>query len=282
MYTLDVAYNRDPVTEILGILNVTRDSFSDGGRYLDPDAAVEHGLALAADGADLVDVGAASSHPDSEDVPAAEELRRLTPVVGPLVAAGVRVSVDTWRPPVAARMVELGAELVNDITGLADPAMLELGARTDVRFIVMHSTSAAARAERGAAPAAIVDRIAGFFEERARAAVAAGIDRSRLVLDPGMGFFLGRTPEASLEVLRELERLGEPGLPLCVSTSRKSFLGELVGRPVAEREAATLASELWAWTRGVAMIRTHGVRALRDGLRVMEAIRGPAFERRPG
>ena len=269
-----MAYNRDPVTEILGILNVTRDSFSDGGRYLDTDAAVEHGLSLVADGADLVDVGAESSHPDSEEVPATEELRRLLPVVGALVEQGVRVSVDTWRPEVAREVVERGAEFVNDITGLEDERMLELLAATGARCIVMHSTSTAARAERRTAPEVIVERVRAFFEERLERAEAAGVERSRLVLDPGMGFFLGRTPAASLTVLRDLERLRGLGAPLCVSTSRKSFLGELVGRPVGQRGAATLASEIWAWTQGVEFVRTHDARSLRDALRVLEAIRG--------
>lgn len=269
-----VAYNPAPVTEILGILNVTRDSFSDGGRYLDCDAAIEHGLGMVAEGADIVDIGAESSHPDSEDVPAEEELRRLLPVVDALIERGVRVSVDTWRPEVARAVVEHGAEFVNDITGLADPRMLELLADTPARLIVMHSTSSGARAERRDADATIVERVVAFLEQRVASAEAAGIDRSRLVLDPGMGFFLGRTPEASLGVLRELDRVRGIGVPVCVSTSRKSFLGELVDRPVGERGAATLASEIWAWSRGVEYLRTHGVRELRDALVVLEGIRG--------
>ena len=143
-----------------------------------------------------------------------------------------------------------------------------------IRCIVMHSTSTAARAERRTAPEVIVERVRAFFEERLERAEAAGVERSRLVLDPGMGFFLGRTPAASLTVLRDLERLRGLGAPLCVSTSRKSFLGELVGRPVGQRGAATLASEIWAWTQGVEFVRTHDARSLRDALRVLEAIRG--------
>ena len=260
------------MTEILGILNVTRDSFSDGGRYLDCDAAVEHGLRLAADGADVVDVGAESSHPDSEDVSEAEELRRLEPVVEALVERGVRVSVDTRRPVVARRVAELGAEFINDITGLREPQMLEVLADNEARCIVMHSISAAGRAERRDAPDAIVEHVVSFFEQRLEQAVAAGVERSRLVLDPGMGFFLGQTPAASLAVLRNLECLRALSLPVCISTSRKSFLGELVGRPAEQRGAATLASEIWAWTQGVEFVRTHDAGALADALRVLEAI----------
>ena len=270
---MNLAYNPRPVTEILGILNVTRDSFSDGGRYLDRDAAVEHGLQLVADGAAVVDVGAESSHPDSEEVSESEELRRLEPVVGTLVERGVRVSVDTWRPAVARRVLELGAGFINDIRGLGEPGMLDVLAGAEARCIVMHSTSAAARAERRDAPDTIVEHVLGFFEQRLAQAERAGIERSRLVLDPGMGFFLGRTPSASLAVLRDLERLRALGLPVCISTSRKSFLGELVGRPPEQRGAATLASEIWAWTQGVEFIRTHDARALADALRVLEAIR---------
>lgn len=262
------------MTEILGILNVTRDSFSDGGRYLDRSAAIEHGLRLVADGAHVVDVGAESSHPDSEDVSAAEELRRLEPVVEALVGHGLRISVDTWRPEVARRVIELGAEFVNDITGLGEPGMLDVLAETRARCILMHSTSAAARAERRDAPGTIVERVLSFFEQRIALAEASGIARSRLVLDPGMGFFLGQTPEASLAVLRYLERLRGLGLPVCISTSRKSFLGQLVERPTEQRGAATLASEIWAWTQGVEFVRTHDARALSDALLVLEAIRG--------
>ena len=163
------------MTEILGILNVTRDSFSDGGRYLDRTAAIEHGLCLVAAGADVVDVGAASSHPDSEDVPADEELRRLEPIVEALVEHGVRISVDTWRPEVARRVIELGAEFVNDITGLGESEMRAVLADTPARCILMHSISAAARAERRDAPDTIVERVLSFFEQRIAQAVAAGI-----------------------------------------------------------------------------------------------------------
>jgi len=265
------------VTEIFGILNVTRDSFSDGGRWLEPAAAIERGLELLEDGADVVDVGAASTHPDSEEVSAAEELRRLEPVVAALLERGARVSVDTWRPEVVAAVVAMGVEFVNDVTALRDPRSVEALAGSEARVVLMHSTAPEARAVRldSAAPAsgtAVLERIAAFFERRLDALEAAGLARERAVLDPGMGFFLSPDPGPSLAVLKHLPLLRELGRPVLVSTSRKSFLGAVTGRSVAARGAATLASELHAWRQGADFIRTHDARALRDGIAVCGAI----------
>lgn len=265
---------------ILGILNVTRDSFSDGGQFLDPGRAVEHARRLVADGAAIIDVGAESTHPDAEDVPAEEEIARLTPVVKALRADGVRVSVDTYKPTVIGAVLELGVEIINDVTGLRDPEAVAAVRGSDARVILMHSTAPDARAERrDASPATIVERIVTFFNTRVAELEAAGIARQRLILDPGMGFFLSRDPAVSLIVLGHLDRLVELGLPLCVSTSRKSFIGALLGseeapRPVDQRAAGTLATELWAAQQGVEYIRTHDVRALHDALRIWRAIAG--------
>lgn len=268
--------------QILGIVNITRDSFSDGGRFLDPAAALRHARQLVADGAALIDLGAESTHPDAEDVPAEEQIARLLPVLRPLVAEGVRVSVDTHRPAVMRAVLALGAACINDVTALRDPASVRVLRDSAADIILMHSTAPTARAARGDAdPETLVERIAAFFERRVAELEAAGITRGRLVLDPGMGLFLGRAPEASLAVLRGLPRLARLGLPLCISTSRKGFLGELLGaagrpRPVDGRGAGTLASELWAAAHGVGYIRTHDVRALHDALTVWNAIAGPA------
>lgn len=259
---------------ILGILNVTRDSYSDGGRFLEPERALEHGLQLVADGAAMVDVGAQSSHPDAQDVPEDEELARLEPVVAGLIGRGVRVSVDTYRPGVAQRMLALGAAAINDITAARSAGMLAVLARSDCAVILMHSTAAAPRAER--ADPGVVDwiaRLEGFFRERIAACESAGVARGRLLLDPGMGFFLSSAPGPSFEVLRRVGELRRLGLPLCVGVSRKSFLGARLGRAVGERAAATLAGELWCAGAGVEWIRTHDVRALSDALRTLEAIR---------
>lgn len=271
------------MTRIMGIVNLTRDSFSDGGLLVDGTgrvdvgAAIRRARALAADGADVIDIGAESSHPDAEDVSADEEIDRLTPVVTALVASGLAVSVDTWKPRVMAAMVRLGVSFINDITGLGDPGAVAAVGDSAVRVIVMHSRCGAARAsadagESDADPAGVPGRIVEFFRRRIGELASAGLDRGRLILDPGMGYFLGRTAEPSLAVLRELPRLRALGLPVCVSTSRKSFIGEVLGRAVAERGAGTLATELWAARAGADYIRTHDVRALRDGLRMTAAI----------
>ncbi|MEM7308317.1 MAG: dihydropteroate synthase [Planctomycetota bacterium] len=263
------------MAKLVGILNLTRDSFSDGGRYVDPDAAVERAHALVADGADWIDVGAESTHPDSEDVSAAEELRRLEPVVGRLADAGLAVAVDTWKPEVMRRVLELGARAVNDVRALQTPGAVEAVRDSDAELVLMHSVAASARAERlgrDASPSDIVARVVGFFEERIEALRAAGVDPQRLVLDPGMGFFLSPDPAVSLAVLRGLPQLRALGRPVYVCTSRKSFLGQLLGREVAERGPATLASELYACRAGVDYIRTHDVRALADAIAVQRAI----------
>lgn len=274
------AWPQGPNMQILGILNVTRDSFSDGGRYVEPAAARAHARQLVADGADLIDIGAESTHPDAEDVPAEEEIARLVPLIRESRAGGVRVSVDTYKPAVMRAVLTLGVEIINDVTALRDPEAVAVMRSTDARVILMHSTASSARAERSAADAAtIVDRVVAFFERRVAELAEAGIDPQRLILDPGMGFFLGRDPAVSLAVLRGLDRLRALGRPVCVSTSRKSFIGALLGtpeapRPTDERGAGTLVTELWAAQAGVDYIRTHDVRALRDALRMWTALQG--------
>jgi len=265
------------MVNLLGILNVTRDSFSDGGAYLDPAAALAHARRLVADGADFVDIGAESSQPDAHDVPPAEQLERLTPLVRTLKQEGVRISIDTHRPDVMRAMLALGVDVINDITALRDPAAVELLGHHTARVILMHSATGARARRDLAGDEGIVARILTFFEARITALTAAGIARERLILDPGMGLFLSSDPADSLRVLRGLDRLRSLGLPLCVCTSRKSFLGAIAGgagpaRPLRERGAATLASEIYAVQHGVGYIRTHDVRALRDALAVLQQI----------
>lgn len=292
------------MTRILGILNLTRDSFSDGGRFRSPAAAIEHATAMHRDGADLIDVGAESSHPDSEDVSEDEELRRLSPVITALVTAGLTVSVDTTKPAVMRKTAALGASWLNDINGFRAPGAIDAAAESGARLIVMHSVSdplnacpTSPRAQRVAVDAdTIVDRILAFFDERVRALERAGVPRQRIVLDPGMGFFLGDSPAASLRVLASLPRLMTLGFPLCVCTSRKSFIGAVLARddvpqPVSERGAGSLATEVWCHLQGVQYVRTHDVRNLRQALDVLAAIRaaqtreddsrGPPPPRRP-
>lgn len=266
------------IVQILGIVNLTRDSFSDGGRFIEPAAAFEHARRLRADGADIVDLGAESTHPEAERVSADEEIERLSPVVSALKRDGALVSVDTYKPPVMRAVLALGADLINDVRGLREPGAIDALRAADCRIILMHSTAAGPRAERvDISPLEIVDRVRAFFEERIATLTKAGIARERLILDPGMGLFLGRDPLVSLTMLRDLHCLRTFKLPICLSTSRKSFIGAVladagVPRPVEQRAAGTLATELWAAAQGVEYIRTHDARALGDAWRLWRAI----------
>jgi dihydropteroate synthase type 2 len=259
---------------ILGILNITEDSFSDGGRYLAPDAAIARARALHEKGAGIIDLGAASSNPDATPVDPAIEIARLRPVVAALKAAAIPVSVDSFSPTVQRWALGEGVEYLNDVRGFPDPVLYPALAAGDARLVVMHAVQEGARAERvRVAPASILDRVLGFFERRIAALEAAGIGRARLILDPGMGFFLGTDDEASYSVLRALPRLRAAfGLPVLVSVSRKYFLRRLTGRAPLEAGAATLAAELFAADRGADYIRTHDPGALRDGLLVRHAL----------
>jgi dihydropteroate synthase type 2 len=266
---------RRAMVGIFGIVNVTRDSFSDGGRHLRSDAAIAHARRLLADGADVLDIGAESTHPDAEDVDAAEEVRRLEPVVRDLLQRGAEVSVDTCKAAVMRTMTSLGAQWINDVNGFRAPESLAAAAAAPdgVRFVVMFSRGAGPRAAGPSLGAeGLLAEMEAFFADRLAAFAAAGIVRERLVFDPGMGFFLGRTAAPSLSALKHLPALRRAGVPLLVSVSRKSLVGEVTGRPVAERGPGTLAAELWAVRQGVDYVRTHDVAALRDAMRMERAI----------
>lgn len=259
---------------ILGIVNITLDSFSDGGLYLAPERAIAHAQTLIAEGADIVDLGPAASNPDAAAVTPAEEIRRLEPVLAALAASGVAVSVDSCRSETQRFALTRGVAYLNDIQGFAEPAMYPLLAQTHCKLIVMHAIRRGLKADRSDSDAhTIVARIGEFFADRVAALTAAGITRDRIILDPGMGFFLGSNAESSYTVLRKLGQLKRDfGLPLLVSVSRKSFLRTLTGRSAADSGAATLAAEIYAALHGVDYIRTHDVRALKDALRVLAAI----------
>lgn len=261
-------------TRIFGIVNLTEDSFSDGGLYCDPDRALDRARELVSGGAHVIDVGPASSHPDAKPVSPDEEIRRLSAVVAPLMREGVRVSVDSFQPRTQAWALERSVAYLNDIEGFRHAELYPSLARSPCELVLMHSLQRRGRATRTASdPATLFDRVLAFFDERIRALTAAGIARERLILDPGMGFFAGDTPEPSLVLLRRLGDLRRHfGLRVLVSVSRKSFLGALTGRPVAERGAATLAAELSAVSAGADFIRTHDVRALSDALAVTNAL----------
>lgn len=255
---------------LVGIVNVTRDSFSDGGRYLLPEAAIAHARELAAAGADVVELGPASSHPDAERVPPGEEIARLDRVVDGL--EGIPWGVDSFHPEAQRWALARGASYLNDIGGFARPYG-EL-ADSSCRLVVMHSVQRTGPATRVVTDAGeIWGRIEAFFDRRIAALEGAGIGPERLVLDPGLGYFLGSTPEPSIAVLADLARLKERyGLPILVSPSRKSFLRAITGTDLGGIAAATLAAELSAADQGADYIRTHDPAGLRDALLVRDAL----------
>ncbi|MEU7045231.1 dihydropteroate synthase [Streptomyces varsoviensis] len=265
---------------VMGVVNVTPDSFSDGGRWFDTDAAVKRGLDLVVEGADLVDVGGESTRPGATRVPEDEELRRVVPVVRGLAAEGVVVSVDTMRASVAEAAVAAGAVLVNDVSGgLADPAMVPVVATAGVPFVVMHWRGFSEDMNRRAVYADVVGEVLAELAERMDAVVAGGIDPDRLVVDPGLGF--AKAADHDLQLVAGLARLrAELGRPMLVAASRKRFLGRvLAGRagsppPARERDAATAAVTALAAREGAWAVRVHEVRASADAVRVARAVEG--------
>jgi dihydropteroate synthase type 2 len=258
----------ESVVKILGILNITTDSFTDGGKFLAPEAALAHANSLLADGADIIDIGAASSHPDAAQVAPELEIERLSTLIPALHDVGASLSIDSFQPRVQAFALEQGVDYLNDIHGFAEAALYPALARSNARLIVMHAVQTDGIATRvDVAPEAIMDRILAFFDQRLAALTGAGIAPERLILDPGMGFFLGTNPQTSLTVLERLPELAEAfGLPLLVSVSRKSFLKVFAG----PREDAGVAAEIFAVAQGADYIRTHAPAPLRDGLRLLE------------
>jgi dihydropteroate synthase type 2 len=251
---------------IVGVVNITEDSFSDGGLYLKPEAAIANARHLYASGADIIELGPASSHPDAKPVTAAEEQRRLAPVLDHLATAGVPVSVDSFLVETQRFALTWGVAWLNDIHGFPHPELHDELASASCRLVVVHSVQEQGKATRlQTDPATIWDRIDAFFATRLAVLERAGIARERMLLDPGLGFFLGANSEPSLAVLSNIGRLrARFGLPVLVSPSRKSFLRTLTGRTVAEIGPATLAVEIYAALNGVDYIRTHDVQALGD------------------
>lgn len=260
---------------LVGIVNITADSFSDGGRFLAPEAAIAHARSLAANGADIVELGAAASNVAADPVPPDEEIRRLHPVLRALSGSGTPLAIDSCRPEVQRHAVARGIDYLNDIRGFADPGLYPELAAAACRLVVMHSVQSEARAQLLDLSADEVwQRIERFFASRLMQLEAAGIARERLILDPGMGFFLSSRAEASLRILTGLRWLKQAfGLPVMVSVSRKSFLAAITGRDdPAQRAGATLAAELFAATHGADYVRTHDPAALRDALAVTAAL----------
>ncbi len=264
-------------TLVMGVINVTPDSFSDGGVYADPREASGAGVAMLAEGADLIDVGGESTRPGAARVSPAEELRRILPVVTELAAAGASVSVDTSRAEVAAAALDAGACLVNDVTGGADPAMFAMVAERGVPYVLMHGRGPSLDMQKRAHYFDVVAEVCTELAGRLQAAQEAGIAADALILDPGIGF--AKNAEHNWALLASLDRLESLGRPLLVGTSRKSFLGALLPdtaghpRPVDRRDAATVATTALAASQGAWAVRVHAVRASADAVRVAAAWR---------
>jgi len=256
---------------VMGVLNVTPDSFSDGGRFFQTTAAVEHGRRLAAEGAALVDVGGESTRPGAAPVAAEEELARVVPVLEAL--SGIPISIDTSKAIVARRALELGAELVNDVTALrADPELAGVVADRNAFLCLMHMQGEPRTMQVAPRYEDVVSDVAGFLEERLAFAVAHGIREERICVDPGIGF--GKTPDQNLELLRRLGELRSLGRPLLVGVSRKSTLGKILGDPRATNGtlAASLGAAVAAYERGAWMLRVHDVRQTVEALAAAAAV----------
>ncbi|MFD5681611.1 dihydropteroate synthase [Streptomyces bacillaris] len=265
----------------MGVVNVTPDSFSDGGRWFDTTVAVKHGLDLVSEGADLVDVGGESTRPGATRVDESEELRRVIPVVKGLVSEGVTVSVDTMRARVAEQAVAAGAVLVNDVSGgLADPDMVPAVAAAGVPFVVMHWRGFSESMNSLAVYEDVVAEVLAELRQRMDAVVAGGLDRDRVVIDPGLGF--AKLAPHDLALVARLEELHALGRPLLVAASRKRFLGHVLAGPGAtppparERDAATAAVSALAARAGAWAVRVHEVAATADAVRVARAVEGAA------
>ena len=258
--------------KIVGILNITTDSFSNGKRYLDTAAAIEKGLSLAAEGADLVDIGAESTSIYGEKITATQEIERLTPVIEALRKEGVRISVDTYKPEVMQHVISLGVDMINDVSGLKDEAAIRIVQRANIPVVIMFNRNPDVHAQAVLRDhTTVMSEVVAFFTERLKTIHDAGIADDRVIIDPGMGLFVGGT-ESSLTILRHLETLKQFGREIYLSPSRKSFIGTVLDRPVEARLYGTLAVEIWAYLKGVDYIRTHEPGPLRDAIRMIQAI----------
>lgn len=258
---------------VMGVVNVTPDSFSDGGMYLDAEAAVAHGRELVADGAAILDVGGESTRPGAEPVPEAEELARVAPVVAGLAGAGAEISVDTSKAAVAAAALDAGATIINDVTALrGDPEMAALCAERGSGVVLMHMLGTPRTMQREPRYEDVVAAVRAFLAERIEAALAAGIAEQRIWVDPGIGF--GKTAAHNFELLRRLGELRDLGRPIVVGTSRKSFIGAGDGSAAGERLGGTIASSVLAAAEGAEVLRVHDVAELSQALAVTAAVLG--------
>ena len=261
----------------MGIVNVTPDSFSDGGQHLQRDAAIKHALQLIAEGADILDIGGESTRPGARPVSIQEELDRVLPIIEGLRGAfapflPVPISIDTCKPEVMRAAIAAGAQMVNDINALQDAAAMHAVAASNVAVCLMHKQGNPQTMQQQPHYQNVVDEVSAFLRERIAAAEAAGIQRQRIVIDPGFGF--GKTLAHNLALLRELRKMAELGVPVLAGLSRKSMLGALTGHDVAQRLPASVAAALIAVQHGASIVRVHDVRATVDALKVWNAVNG--------
>jgi dihydropteroate synthase len=262
---------------LMGILNVTPDSFSDGGQYAGVTAAVDRGLEMIAEGADLIDVGGESTRPGADHVPLEEEIRRTIPVVHGLTQRGIAVSIDTSKAEVARLALEAGATMINDVTGLSDPRMEYLAAEHKCDVCIMHMKGEPRTMQADPTYADLIDEVRSFLTVRANRLVALGLNPSKVFIDPGIGF--GKTVGHNLELIRRTAEFVATGFPVLIGVSRKSFVGKLLGTletplPPEERLEGTLAAQVIAQMGGAAMIRAHDVRASRRAMTMVQAVMG--------
>ena len=268
----DRAFDASERTLVMGILNVTPDSFSDGGRFEDADAAIEHGTRLIEDGADIVDVGGESTRPGSDPVPAVEEIDRVRPVIRGLVERhpAVPISTDTRKAEVAAAALDAGATIVNDVSGARDPAMFETVRDRGASMVLMHMQGDPKTMQEAPSYEDVVGEVKEYLRERVEAAGFAGIDPERLVIDPGIGF--GKDLEHNLELLHGIDALLDLGRPVLIGPSRKRFIGTVLDLPEDERVEGTAGVVAWAVARGVHAVRVHDVREIVRVVRMIDAI----------
>lgn len=254
---------------LMGILNVTPDSFSDGGDFFSAEAAIDQGIKMVDEGADIVDVGGESTRPGAEPVEEVEELRRVIPVVGVLASRGIKVSIDTMKPGVAQEALKAGASIVNDVGGLRDPEMIATCAISGCTVIIMHMQGEPRSMQQAPNYEDVVSEVRDYLVYQARRAEAAGVSKSNIWVDPGIGF--GKTLDHNLSLLRNLDALTETGYPVLVGVSRKSFIGKILGSERVSvlpegRLFGTIAAQLIAWQRGAKILRVHDVRSARESV----------------
>jgi dihydropteroate synthase len=255
---------------LMGILNVTPDSFSDGGMWPDAQAAIAQGMRLKEEGADLLDIGGESTRPGALPVDEQEELRRVLPVIEGLLGAGIPLSVDTSKPAVMREAVRTGADMINDVNALLAPGAVEVAVGSNVGICLMHRQGLPASMQDDPRYEDVIGEVAGFLRVRAEMLIREGVDRGRICIDPGFGF--GKTTAHNLMLLRHLDRLAASGLPVMVGISRKSMLGALTGLPVEDRLIPSVAAALIAVERGAKILRVHDVKATSEALKVWQAI----------